>query len=203
MTFVWRTVKWWLAIYVFVGSQLCDYIRIQYLVQVHGETLLKEQCSVKYFLGINCLFLFGYQAPRGFLSLVYYEPRKGIIQVIWCCWRKRLFPFHAFSYHAYLHCEPSSIALNFTTCLLLEPFISFRAFSCSAYFHSAHSPTALNVTRGCSLTLSISKRKWKRRGKKMQLLRDHVKEKSQSFRKFFMNIMKWQLKNTIEFFFLV
>jgi hypothetical protein len=41
-----------------------------------------------------------------------------------------------------------------------------------------------------------------RRRKKMQLLRDHVKETKAILKKKFRNIIKWSLKNTLEFFFL-
>ncbi len=99
----------------------------------------------------------------------------------------RLVSFRASSYCAYLNSGPSPTTLNFTMGLvLLWRVVSLQAIC--AYLHSAHSPTAL--------------KEWRRRWKKMQLLRDHLKVKKAIFKKFFMNIIKWPLKNTKEFFFL-
>ncbi len=53
---------------------------------------------------------------------------------MWCCTKKRLFPFRAFSYRAYLGCAPSPKALNFITRLLQQLLVSFRTFSTALMF---------------------------------------------------------------------
>ena len=60
--------------------------------------------------------------------------------LIWRCRRKTLFPFHAFSYHAYLPYMSSHIALNITTSLLLQYryLVSFHTFSYGAFSYSAY-----------------------------------------------------------------
>ncbi len=97
-----------------------------------------------------------------------------------------LVSFRAFSYSTYLYSATSPTSLNFTKRLLLWRLVSYSAFSYRAYLHSANSLTALI--------------EWRRHGKKMQLSKDPVIEIGQALKKYFTNIIKLPLKNTLEFF---